>query len=136
MPKAAAETTQLTPAEQPRFQAWVKRNRITDLDHPDSHYDYRGFWRQNPTFTRASGQHLTDEFKQHGHPTFSVESRYSRGVGDGGRWGGPDLSTYVPAGADQLATSRRPPSRDVGTATRNLVASPRPTVRRIRGGRR
>ena len=44
-PAQAAERTPLSPAEEQQFQQWVKDNKITDLDHPDSAYDYRGFWK-------------------------------------------------------------------------------------------
>jgi hypothetical protein len=93
------EVTQLTPAEETAFRAWVERNGITDLDHPDSHYDYRGFWKATGGAPRAPGLmtsrgtvgppgHFPDTFKQHGHPTFSQESQYSRGPRDGGMWVG------------------------------------------------
>lgn len=87
------ETTQLSPLENEMFQRWVLDNQIGDLDHPQSFYDYRGFWKEHPDFKRAPGQHLTDKFKQHGHPTFSVESQYSLGPDDGGTWQGDN---YVP----------------------------------------
>src|SRR5262245_53424086 len=103
------ETTQLTPDEEAQFQQWVRANKITDLDHPDSHYDYRGFWKANPNFSRAPGQHLTDQFKQHGHPTFSQESQYSRGAWDGGMWVGGDTYLAQPP----MAVSHGPLSRTV-----------------------
>jgi hypothetical protein len=86
MPSDDQEVTTLTPDEEQRFQRWVKKNNIRDLDHPDSHYDYRGFWKKYPEFERKPGEHLTDEFKQHGHPTFSKESQYSRYPEPGGTW--------------------------------------------------
>ena len=103
------ETTRLAPAEEIQFRVWARANNITDVDHPDSHYDYRGYWKQivsqggEATKTYADGLHFTDEYKQHGHPTFSVESRYSAGPWDGGRWNGED---FVPPGADMLMNSR------------------------------
>lgn len=89
------ETTLLTPAEEVAFQRWAKANNLTDVDHPDAHYDYRGFWKEHPTFQRAPGEHLTDKFKQHGHPTFSQESQYSQGAYDGGQW---VPNTFTPEG--------------------------------------
>lgn len=86
------ETTSLNSNEEPKFQEWIKSNNITDLDHPDSHYDYRGFWKENPGFQKSNPeQHFTDKFKQHGHPSFSRESQYSKGENDGGKWEGNNL---------------------------------------------
>lgn len=88
-----AETTQLSPLEQILFQKWVSDNKITDLDHPDSHYDYRGFFqKEGPKPVQFGIDHFTDQFKQHGHPTFSQESQYSRGPSDGGMWVGNENS--------------------------------------------
>lgn len=99
------ETTPLSPADEAAFQQWIRANRITDLDNPQSHYDYRGFWKSTQGASHPPGgeQHFPDTFKQHGHPTFSVESQYSAGAFDGGRWA---QDQYVPPGADLLATSR------------------------------
>lgn len=92
---AQAETTTLSAGDEARFQSWAKRNQITDVDHPDSHYDYRGYWKANgDTPIRFGVDHFPDTYKQHGHPTFSVESQYSRGPNDGGSWNG---DTFVPA---------------------------------------
>lgn len=85
-PSHAPEQTPLSGDEQTQYRNWLAGNGITDADNPDSHYDYPGFWKEHPDFSRAPGQHLTDEFKQHGHPTFSTESRYSRGPWDGVTW--------------------------------------------------
>lgn len=102
------ETTKLSPAEEASFQAWAKTNKITDVDSPQSFYDYRGYWKDvaNQGNDQRSGSHFPDTYKQHGHPTFSVESKYSKGVGDGGRWEG---EKYIPAGADLLVNSRSKP---------------------------
>lgn len=87
------EVTKLTPAEEANFQNWAKQNNIPDVDHPDSFYDYRGFWKMSKGLPHAPGsdQHFPDTFKQHGHPTFSNESAYAKG--DGGHWQG---DTFVP----------------------------------------
>ncbi len=100
-----AERTALTPEEEVAFQRWVRENGITDLDHPDSRYDYRGFWKATKGRPHPPGsmEHFPDTFKQHGHPTFSQESQYSAGPWDGGRWAGEQ---FVPPGADALMTSR------------------------------
>ena len=89
------ERTPLNKGEEADFQKWIARNKIKDLDHPDSHYDYRGFWKKYPDFSRAPGEHLTDEFKQHGHESFSRESNYSQGPDDGGRWIGDDENAWL-----------------------------------------
>lgn len=97
-----SETTQLTPDETQAFMKWVIDNGIADLDHPNSHYDYRGYWKDlvskgktaqgvNPT---DGLMHFTDAYKQHGHPTFSQESNYSAGSPDGGMWVGGE--TFLP----------------------------------------
>jgi hypothetical protein len=99
------EHTRLTPAEEWAFQQWAQTNGIRDVDHPDSYYDYRGFWKQTQGAAHPPGEslHFPDTFKQHGHPSFSVESQYSAGPHDGGRWLG---DSFVPNGADLLMSSR------------------------------
>ena len=103
------ERTPLTPSEEVAFQAWARANQIADVDHPESRYDYRGYWKQvaskggDQRKQYDDGPHFPDTFKQHGHPTFSVESQYSAGAHDGGRWNGED---FVPPGADFLMNSR------------------------------
>jgi len=92
--------TALTPAEERAFQAWVKANDIRDVDHPDSRYDYRGFWKKYPNFRHNPGEHFTDEFKQPGHLSFSNESQYATPENYGGRWAD---DTYLP----QMSTSRQ-----------------------------
>jgi len=83
------EVTVLSPEEERQFKSWAARNQITDVDHPQSFYDYRGFWKETKgQSVRFGTDHFPDTYKQHGHPTFSVESKYSRGPNDGGRWVG------------------------------------------------
>jgi hypothetical protein len=93
-----SERTPLTPNEEAQFQQWVLDNKIPDVDNPDSHYDYRGFWRSTRGAAHPPGSalHFPDTFKQHGHPTFSVESQYSRGLQDGGRWLSDDVQMGPP----------------------------------------
>ena len=86
------EQTSLTPTEEQFFYRWIRDNRITDLDQPDSYYDYRGYWKEHGSEPIRFGiDHFTDTYKQHGHPTFSAESQYSRGLQDGGQWLGETL---------------------------------------------
>ena len=90
-----AETTLLSPIEEALFNAWGKANGIEDVDAPESSYDYRGFFKATNGAVHPPGsvEHFPDTFKQHGHPTFSVESIYSKGPHDGGMWAG---ETYLP----------------------------------------
>lgn len=99
-----SEQTSLSPDDERRFRSWVAANAIPDVDNPEAHYDYRGYWKRTQGVAHTPGEHFPDTFKQHGHPTFSVESQYSKGPNDGGRWSG---DSFVPAGADLLSTSRR-----------------------------
>src|SRR5438874_2498689 len=100
-----SEVTPLTPDEEIAFRQWAAQNGIENYDHPDAHYDMRGFWKATGGAPHLPGSqmHFPDTFKQHGHPTFSVESQYSTGPYDGGRW---VSDNYVPAGADLLVNSR------------------------------
>lgn len=89
------ETTQLSPLEEAVFQRWLMKNKIENVDAPDAKYDMRGFWKSTfgAPHPPGSQEHFPDTFKQHGHPTFSIESQYSKGPYDGGMWSG---ETYVP----------------------------------------
>lgn len=108
---ARAEVTALSPAEETQFRQWVQREGITDVDHEASRYDYRGYWKDvaskggDQRKAYADGPHFPDTYKQHGHPTFSVESKYSTGPSDGGRWEG---ETYVPQATDWFASNAAP----------------------------
>lgn len=92
MPKnVGSEFTHLSPLEEVLFQRWLVQSGIQDLGKPDSHYDYRGYFKKNGPTPYTWGQdHLPDTFKQHGHHTFSQESQYSQGPHDGGIWIGQD----------------------------------------------
>ena len=104
-----AERTPLPPIDEIAFQTWAKQNGIGDVNAPEGRYDYRGYWKDvasqggNDTKQYADGLHFSDTYKQHGHPSFSVESKYSAGPHDGGRWIG---EAFVPPGADLLMNSR------------------------------
>src|SRR3990167_2771742 len=90
-----AETTLLSPIEEQLFKSWTKANGIEDVDAPESSYDYRGFFKTTNGAVHPPGsvEHFPDTFKQHGHPTFSIESIYSKGAHDGGMWQGEN---YIP----------------------------------------
>lgn len=92
------ETTRLSPEEERLFQEWVIRRMIADANSPLSRYDYRGAFKAgigSEISAVDNAPHWPDTFKQHGHPTFSSESKYSQGVGDGGVWQGADGETFV-----------------------------------------
>lgn len=92
------EVTKLHPLDELAFQMWAKSNGLMDVDHPDSHYDYRGFYKATNGAPHPPGEqmHFPDTFKMHGHPTFSQESQYSAGPADGGMWVGDDpASTFL-----------------------------------------
>ena len=109
-PKAVNEYTALKPGEEKGFQSWLKKNNVNDLDHPDSHYDYRGAYRAGEGRGPGRSGHFTDQFKQHGHETFSTESQYSKGGKDGGSWVG---DTYLPEAAqDRGSRTERRFARD------------------------
>lgn len=99
--RSQSETTYLSPQEEAQFQSWAAMNKISDVDSPYSYYDYRGYWKDvaskglDQRARYSDGLHFPDTYKQHGHPTFSVESKYSRGSWDGGKWNG---ETFVPQG--------------------------------------
>lgn len=122
----ATERTALTPEEEAQFQSWAKANGIRDVDHPDSKYDYRGYWKsvaakgQDQRKTYEDGPHFPDTYKQHGHPSFSVESQYSAGPWDGGRWNG---ESFVPWGADFMMSGGQSKlsGDDMAKAVRLLV---------------
>src|SRR5262245_27523265 len=85
--RTIGERTPLTPEQETQFQQWIQSNHITDLDKPDSYYDYRDYWKKHGnTPMRFKVDHFPDTYKQHRHPTFSMESKYSREPNDGGRW--------------------------------------------------
>lgn len=96
------ETTRLSANDEKAFRQWAAKNRISDVDNPDARYDYRGYWLQSRYRPIRFGiDHFPDTFKQHGHPTFSRESQYSTGVGDGGTWSGEQFNE--PSVSDTLA---------------------------------
>src|SRR5258706_2763133 len=95
------EVTPVPADREQEFRTWVADNHVPDLDSPKSFYDYRGAFLAGvkPQVVDAGNgkleSHWPDTFKQHGHPTFSVESQYSKGPTDGGHWVG---ERFVPQG--------------------------------------
>lgn len=86
-----SETTKLDPLQEALFLRWIDHNKdapgIRGWEEPDTFYDIRGFWNDKEALGQwKPGDHGPDIYKQHGHPTFSVESKYSRGLQDGGQW--------------------------------------------------
>ncbi len=92
-PPPSGEVTSLPPGSGAGFDNWIRQNNVRDLDNPDSHYDYRGAYTGGVGRGADSG-HFPDTYKQHGHPTFSIESQYSKNSNDGGTWDGEN---YHPA---------------------------------------
>lgn len=69
-----------------------------DLDpNPESKehlYDYRGYWEDNKKELYSNDEiekHLPDTWKLPGHPTFSVQSKYSTTEKPGGTWDGENF---------------------------------------------
>lgn len=84
-------TTSLNPEQEAAYQVWLKVHGIKDADNPLAFYDYRGAFLEgvNPFLG-----HWPDTYKQPGHPTFSVESKYAFLRPElAGHWKG---ETYVP----------------------------------------
>src|SRR5262245_16186890 len=104
-----SEVTRLSPNDERTYQKWIRHYKLKDIDpatgepYDDVRYDIRGYWKANYVPGMAGfgppqfdGAHGPDTWKQHGHPTFSQESMYSRGPWDGGLWvptppGQPDV---------------------------------------------
>lgn len=92
------ETTVLPVGLERLFQQWVLEQGVADADSPHSKYDYRGAFMdglQSSVSAVDGAPHWPDTYKRHGHPSFSVESKYSTGPFDGGAWGGADGETYL-----------------------------------------
>lgn len=89
--------TQLAPADEAKFQQWVKANKVPFDPSPTSDYDMRGFWLANQgqmtgTQAKSDGLHYPDTYKTPYHHSFSNESIYS--PSDGPRWQGSDASGW------------------------------------------
>jgi len=106
------EITKLSPNEENSFRKWLASSQITDADEPDAYYDYRGLFKElkGQPVPSSQGRHFPDTYKQHGHPTFSVESKYSKGPNDGGSWNG---DIYMPQKQNSLPSSFQPISESL-----------------------
>lgn len=91
--------TKLTQEEEQQFLNWYKTVALTNNldpnpDHPDHHYDYRGFWKNSSYQDRFAislmgwDKHFPDTYKTPLHPTFSDQSIYSNEFMKGGHWNG------------------------------------------------
>lgn len=85
--------TELSHSQLKLFKQW-KAKLPKNLQY-EGDYDLKGFYKENPNFIAAEGQHMTDKFKLPNHPTFSNESRYYDQTvpGAGGYW---KDDSYVP----------------------------------------
>lgn len=86
-PLASNEISQIPEARANEFYDWLLRNGVDLEDLEGSAYDYRGAFLAGVN-RDPEGGHFPDTFKQHGHESFSTESQYSRGPGDGVHWEG------------------------------------------------
>lgn len=91
--KPGPYVTKLSPAEEVRFQSWVKQNQIPWRDEARADYDMRGFFHAreqgDPGARRARNQHFPDKWKTPYHETFSNESIYAKS--DAPHWVGDRL---------------------------------------------
>lgn len=121
------EITTLSPTEEQAYRTWLAANRtapgIANADSPAAHYDMRGFFADKQALAQwKPGEHFPDTYKQHGHPTFSVESKYSAGPNDGGSWNGDTFVPQTPAPvkrdyakeADEIRQAAPAPRQDTG----------------------
>lgn len=79
--KPGPYVTRLAPADEQKFQSWVKQNKIPWQDDPKADYDMRGFWQAqqkgDPEAKRAANLHFPDTYKTPYHRSFSNESKYA-----------------------------------------------------------
>lgn len=116
--------TKLTPDDEKQFQTWATSRGIKDLDHPDSHYDYRGFWRgiqdgDVDATQSATNGHFPDKWKTPGHPTFSDESVYAT-EGDNHWENTPNGARLVDQNGNVVADEGRRPRTKADAANRAL----------------
>lgn len=88
--------TPLPQGSQAGFQQWLS-TLPQDMDKTGRDYDLQGAYLAG--LSTAGNGHLTDTFKKPNHPTFSVESQYSRGPMMGGKW------TVLPSGKEAFVAS-------------------------------
>jgi hypothetical protein len=105
MPADNKYDTQLSPAEEARFNLWI-RNQYPgrNLDELTSDYDLRGAWREIESGDIEFDErgHLPDKYKKPNHITFSDQSMYHSEQTPGGRW-----IEYKPDGKDLKGNSTR-----------------------------
>lgn len=98
--KPGPYVTPLEPAEEAKFEKWVKDNKIPWKDSPNSDYDMRGYWKamvagDKYAHTEINKQdhkpHYPDTWKTPYHKTFSNESQYA--LPNAGHWEG---DTFIP----------------------------------------
>lgn len=73
------------------FSQVYKTPKLTGLTED---YDMAGYIANYGVADQSKGQHLTDEFKQPSHITFSTESKYSTPGQQGGVWDQNPNSTW------------------------------------------
>jgi hypothetical protein len=88
--------TRLSRENESKFREWYAavaqtKGLAEDPDDLNHHYDYRGFWAEDPErasrmLLEAPDSHFTDTYKKPLHPTFSEESKYSNYEHRGGSW--------------------------------------------------
>lgn len=87
LPHPGNYVTQLPPAQEAKFQAWVKQNKVPWTDGPQSDYDMRGFYQalqnKDPNALTAVNPndnklHYPDTWKTPYHKSFSRESQYAK----------------------------------------------------------
>ncbi len=96
--KAGPYTTKLAPADEAKFQQWVKQNKVPWQDTPTSDYDMRGYWQamQQGNATQQHSNfdgtmHYPDTWKTPYSGVFSRESMYA--TPEAPRWVGDRLVT-------------------------------------------
>ena len=79
--------TNLSPADETKFQGWVKQNKVPFDPSPKADYDMRGFWlgmkNGDPSVKTAVNPndnqlHFVDKFKTPYHMSFSNESQWAQ----------------------------------------------------------
>lgn len=86
--------TSLTPEQEVAFQAW--RTTLPKALQYMGDYDLKGAFLAQAS--PSANAHLTDQFKEPNHPTFSVESQYAPlAPAMAGSWGGPNQDQYQPS---------------------------------------
>lgn len=70
--------TQLSPAEEAQFRAWVQHNGVPfNPNTPVNDYDMRGYWKATGGKGWKRGDHFPDTYKTPYDTSFSNESKYA-----------------------------------------------------------